>query len=269
MFSGENAIDPDLISDYDAARAHLVRREQRLKGSCEWLFATKEYKQWNGGRSSPLLVCAGPVGCGKSIIASAVIDRLEEVAVESTTITYYVDANVNKPTTAVDIIRAFVKHLVLSRQSSRSPIQSDLRKTIDATFAELRRPPSLISTTQILLGVIRDAPVSVVVDGLDAMDEHEILSFLHFLRDLMKCTKMSGSRLRLALFCRGTLGRNISLEVVPGTTVLRIDVVHLRQDIYAYIGHEVEHQQLARPITTNRELLEEIKEILGQNSKRI
>lgn len=63
---------PSYDSDYGNIKA------QRTPNTCEWIFERDEFKAWNEGLSRYLWIHGKP-GCGKSVIASTVVESLKTV----------------------------------------------------------------------------------------------------------------------------------------------------------------------------------------------
>jgi Cdc6-like AAA superfamily ATPase len=58
---------------------HSRLREKYLKGIGRWFFETEQYQRWLGGDCSTL-VCPGIPGSGKTMLASEVVDRLNDIS---------------------------------------------------------------------------------------------------------------------------------------------------------------------------------------------
>jgi hypothetical protein len=61
-------------SDY---RAHKNRNPPRTAGTCEWFLAHEKYTSWVKERKSSLLWVSADPGCGKSVLASFLVDHLK------------------------------------------------------------------------------------------------------------------------------------------------------------------------------------------------
>lgn len=65
------------LNPTDAASKMLMRnRQMKVEGTCNWIFALEEYESWRKSVESSLLWVSGVGGLGKSILMSAVIDKL-------------------------------------------------------------------------------------------------------------------------------------------------------------------------------------------------
>ncbi|TVY93107.1 Ankyrin [Lachnellula willkommii] len=64
------------LSNIDCKHRHRILREARHEGTGVWLTARHEYRSWGTPDVTSVLCCFGIPGCGKSVIASSVIDSL-------------------------------------------------------------------------------------------------------------------------------------------------------------------------------------------------
>ncbi|TVY39940.1 hypothetical protein LOCC1_G005838 [Lachnellula occidentalis] len=64
------------LSSIDCKHRHRILREARHEGTGVWLTARDEYRNWGTPDTTSVLCCFGIPGCGKSVIASSVIDSL-------------------------------------------------------------------------------------------------------------------------------------------------------------------------------------------------
>lgn len=145
---------------------------------------------------------------------------------------------------------------------------TELHAAIQSAFSTLLGDVSLQSLVSIMRCYSRHAkPCFLVVDGIDALPETEILSFIKVLRDLW--TPPDDTSLRLFLSCRETLGRRIRPESIASSTLLTIKLSHVEADIRRYVDHEVESRQGERSITEDSALLAQIKSVLKTNSAKM
>ncbi|KAL5605175.1 hypothetical protein FOVSG1_005322 [Fusarium oxysporum f. sp. vasinfectum] len=63
---------------FDAEKDLELRNMCRTEGTCTWLFERQEFKDWRDAKKNSVLWYNGPPGSGKSVLASAVINHLQE-----------------------------------------------------------------------------------------------------------------------------------------------------------------------------------------------
>ncbi|MCJ1243791.1 hypothetical protein MMC30_000988 [Trapelia coarctata] len=74
-------------SDY---RQHKERNPKRVPGTCEWLLEHPKYMEWINAQVSSLLWVSADAGCGKSVLASFLIEKLRtDISKDHTTVCYF------------------------------------------------------------------------------------------------------------------------------------------------------------------------------------
>ncbi|KAH8698697.1 ankyrin repeat-containing domain protein [Talaromyces proteolyticus] len=74
-------------SDYTQ---HKARNPKRVTGTCEWFLEHPKYTHWVENKNSDLLWVSADAGCGKSVLASFLIDHLSSgIKKEDTTLCYF------------------------------------------------------------------------------------------------------------------------------------------------------------------------------------
>ncbi|KAF5544018.1 vegetatible incompatibility het-E-1 [Fusarium phyllophilum] len=63
---------------FDADKDLELRNMSRTEGTCTWIFERQEFKDWRDAKKNSVLWYNGPPGSGKSVLASAVINHLQE-----------------------------------------------------------------------------------------------------------------------------------------------------------------------------------------------
>lgn len=108
-----------------------------------------------------------------------------------------------------------------------------------------------------------------VIDGIDALPENEVVSFLKFLRIHFTASDGDSEGSKVLVFCRETLGRGFRVADLPQTSILQVTLEHIQPDLYTYVEHKVEEKQKGRTITGNLRLIEQVKNILKGNSEKM
>src|SRR5437762_693420 len=61
---------------------HQIKSQMKLSGTCEWIWSHDALKLWAGTQSTTakdrLLCVSGKSGCGKSILASSIVENLRQ-----------------------------------------------------------------------------------------------------------------------------------------------------------------------------------------------
>lgn len=154
-----------LASDYKSEK-DLV--STRVPGTCEWFFEDKRFLEWRDSNNSRLLwVSAGP-GCGKSVLARALIDerRVCMTDMPSNVCYFFFKDGQEKRTRGADALSAILHQLfektVLIRHAL--PIYARYGEKLRDTFSEL---------WNILVAAAEGSEAGDIVCVLDALDECE------------------------------------------------------------------------------------------------
>jgi len=300
--STKKRLSPDSISEYNAYEEQLLRSTLRLPGTCDWLFRVEQYKSWHNGAGPPVLVWTGS---GRLIVLphrsnthlsswmwkvyssvragtvcrtdltsprSAVIDHLHADApdMRCPVVSYFVDTASNVQTTATDILRALVKQLVLIHEASRQEYSHDIQESIQRLLSVRDEILTIAILTQLIISLVQDiGSCTFVVDGMDHMQELEILAFTRFLRDVFAQSPVGPLNCRLILFCRETLGRGLRLENIPQSCIFHVQVSHVRSDIHSYVDREITRKQDERSISNDVLLIDEVRRTLKKNADKM
>lgn len=264
-------IDPDEISSYDPRYACWLRSQQRLRGTCQWIFKDEKIHKWLDDIGPPILICTGPMGSGKSITASAMVDHLSSEAFQRSDLLahYFVDASENEPVTAVKIVSALIKQLLLHIRSSSIELSPNAESKLQSLFiGRLFQPssPLLLKAIQALLDHLKH--VVFIIDGLDSLAENELVALFEFVSSVSVYERVTHNR-KFMLFSREFLGRGISFRKLPNSTMLRIRTQHVLADVEAYIEYEVDRRQMSNPITENLFIIEKVKQTLKAYSDKM
>lgn len=135
------------------------RVQDRVEGTCEWLLNHADFQNWLAQESGLLLVSADP-GCGKSVLAKHLINKLSH----SGTVCYFFFKDQDQNTTRQALCA------LLHQLFSTKP---HLIKHAMPEFSE--NGPNLVNTTaslwKIFDNAVRDPQAGAVVVVLDALDE--------------------------------------------------------------------------------------------------
>jgi hypothetical protein len=174
---------------------HLRVHSGVLPGTGEWLLQRDEYRQWNQTSSPTALWIHGIPGCGKTSLVSGIVQQLlatkEADPSEAPVAYFYCSKNVSKPSerSATAVIRSVLKQLAFRQQNDR---------VHDAVYKELRKRkrdaekegvellvPTLKDSIELLLAILEDNPASVIIDGLDELED-DPASLLAALKSLVE-----------------------------------------------------------------------------------
>jgi ankyrin repeat protein len=170
------------------------RVEERVKGTCEWFLSHEYFRTWLGQASGPLLVSADP-GCGKSVLAKYLIDK---VLPRSATVCYYFfkdqDQNTIRQALCALLHQLFSHKLFLIRHAM--PEYS-------------KNGQGLINTTVSLWDILEKAgqdpqagPVIIVLDALDECAPSDLRDLVQKLRIRFHKDKQGNGSIKYILTSR-------------------------------------------------------------------
>lgn len=184
-------------------------------------------------------------------------------------ISYYIDTAGDQHTTAVQVVHALIKQLLMRYNGTLLDLGPDLRRKL-RELIDRKALSSLTSATRLLRTLAEGiGDCSIVIDGIDALQEKEVLAFLHFLRELHTQAQISNSRLKFMIFCRETLGRGIRLESMGPCAIVTTEITRLKHDIHLYVDHQVGLKQAERKIPGDEALLSRVKQMLKDNCAKM
>ncbi|KAK4191238.1 hypothetical protein QBC35DRAFT_538128 [Podospora australis] len=170
---------------------HIRRREH---GTGQWLLESDHFKAWLG-RDNDTLFCRGVPGAGKTILTSAVVDRLLKLQTDSNKgnmgVAYVYCSLLHRNTqTAEKLLCILLKHL--SRGLPALP--SEVREMY-AKHQRSKTRPSFAEITQCLQDVARHYRQTFVV--VDALDESTVFNGCRsrFLTELVRLQEKCGTNI--------------------------------------------------------------------------
>ena len=154
-----------LASDYRSEK-DLV--STRVPGTCEWFFEDKRFLEWRDSNSSRLLWVSGGPGCGKSVLARALIDerRVCTSNKPSNVCYFFFKDGQEQRTRGADALSAILHQLYENASfiSHALPIYNRYGEKLRDMFSEL---------WQILVTAAEGSEAGEIVCVLDALDECE------------------------------------------------------------------------------------------------
>jgi ABC-type dipeptide/oligopeptide/nickel transport system ATPase component len=190
-----------------------------LPGTCDWIGTNTAFLKWNESSSTSisgrLLCISGTHGCGKTILASSIIEHLKSI--QRQTIFFYFSGK-NAGLKSLDgIVRTFLWQLLEEATDER---------TIELiNNFMLRGPPAVTDLVHVLkdMAALMANPVYCVIDGVDEyIDEYN--DSIHDLLQLVRGLLDANSNFRVVLLGRQHVLQPHILHAVIGGTPERIDI---------------------------------------------
>ena len=212
----------------DIKRVHLHQVRVRLDGTCDWITSNNLFERWiKPGcliTQDRLLVISGTHGCGKSVLASSIVARLEEG--EQHTLFFAFSTSDGSRQSSESLIRTLLWQLL--HQTSK-------KESVDAVHRLRINGQPTISELWEAFGCIASSlakPVYCVIDGIDECIDYDHAMSIKVMQILEVCPN-----LRILL-----LGRPHVTQEQPGgscSTAIKITSAMLTQDIEAFINDEI------------------------------
>jgi hypothetical protein len=225
---------PDPSTNYH--KAH----KQRQAETGLWLVEGEQFNRWKASAASRLWLY-GILGCGKTILSSAIIENLQQHCGNDTSMVtayFYFDFNDTQKQVLEPMLRSLLYQL-LQRAVT-------IPKGIDMLFAscENGRPPSLDAFLKVLRSTLQEfTQVYIVLDALD-----ECIQRSDLLEMLKTVARWQLDNVHLLMTSRKERDIESSLEsfvVEEDTVCLQRDVVD--KDIQRYVQQRLsDHKDLAK-----------------------
>ena len=207
---------------------HLHQVQAKLDGTCDWIASNDTFERWIKTEPSSsrdrFLVISGTHGCGKSVLASSIITRLEKA--KQQTLFFSFSSSDGSRQTSENLIRTLLWQL-LHETADKESVDTVHRLSLlgQPTIWELWEAFGRISSTLA-------KPIYCVVDGVDECIDYNHTAFITIMQILEKTPD-----LRVLL-----LGRPHVFQVHSGNfpfVAIEINSAMLSQDIEALINDEV------------------------------
>jgi len=266
------ALDP---AENEITSQHSARQRQRLPETAEWLFEMEVYQAWQNDSSTTgtLWVC-GPPGCGKSVLAGSIVDRLQGVAEKTKDMavffSYCTHAN-NSASQCYSLVRTFAYHLAISNPPfaealcavlrrhgvlgiQRSSVKGSLRDIISCEVFWTLFEQALTKCRTLLSRIVW------AVDGVDEIDQDDqeiLIKIIEGIRVLLPTSKM-------ILLSRDDHHFRRKLSTLAPIE-LKVTEAHNKTDLQQYIVAQVQ----AWGALGDSTLAQEVIEVLSENANGI
>lgn len=151
-------------------------KSQRHKGTCLWFLDSEQYRNWKSQPNS-FLWLHGLSGCGKTVLASSVIDQASSDNKDSVLLFFYFDFSDKTKQKLAQMLRTLLNQLY----TQDAVAKTELEKWRHG-FENSAREPTISEMCKALKVIVCQLPKVVVV--IDAVDEsHERDDVVSWIRD--------------------------------------------------------------------------------------
>lgn len=185
-------------SDYEG---HKSRNRERAPGTCEWVFYHPDYLDWRSRNASSLLWVSADPGCGKSVLASFLVDTFKssefQEVLSSIVCYFFFKDDSDEQDNAISAVSSILHQLFSATPQLIKHALEQYQKKGKKLFSELR------SLWGIFVSAALDATskkVICVIDGLDECRNPSQDEFFHLLSEFCaKCTRQGEERTYLKI----------------------------------------------------------------------
>ena len=215
----------------DVKTVHLHQVRARLDGTCDWITSNDLFERWAKPEcltiQDRLLVISGTQGCGKSVLASSIVARLEKS--KQHTLFFSFSSSDGSRQTSGNLIRTLLWQL-LQETNSKEGVDTvhNLRLDGQPTISELWEAFGSIASSLA-------KPVYCVIDGIDECNDSTM--FIKTIQILEMCLN-----LRIILLGRPHIVQRHSGNSAYAT--IEITPAMLNQDVDAFINDEIAKSEL-------------------------
>ena len=223
---------------------HKRHSESRIEGSGEWLLHHEKYLNWRNSSSSSVFLLYGIPGCGKTSLASAVVDSFLQgntgQASPAPTGYFYCTRNLGEAerSNPDEIMRSILRQLTVSHGSSSTVHERVLkeyeRRQAQANIDGFEVMRLLVpECVRLILETLAINPANIVIDAVDEIEpssRHVLLSALtQIVRNSLSVVKV---------FVTSRDDSNIHV-LLSDAVALRILPEYTRKDIEGFVHQEV------------------------------
>jgi ankyrin repeat domain-containing protein 50 len=212
------------------------RNNERVPGTCDWFTDDSRFKNWNEGKTSSLLWVSADPGCGKSVLARYLVDKILPSTSNRTTCYFFFKDDFDDQKSAANAICALLRQLF-----ERKPhlLRDSILKKIDTDG--LKWVESIGGLWSTLESVAADQDAGEIVCILDALDECRDTDRSQLIKAISNFYVADSNKLSLKFMLTSRPHQHIRLELWE--VLDRLPTIHLSgedQDEVENISREID-----------------------------
>ena len=221
----------EAIPSVDIELKHKKLQNLRYPGTGSWIFEDGIFREWRNSAQSSMICCHGIPGCGKTVLASTIIDEIQVASLEVRVIYYYCDYS-DKRTLQIDrIVGTLLKQFFLN-----GLVPEEIEARIPQNYIESRRMLGASELIDLMRFVVKSgSPIFVILDGLDECEkeirQQTIDMFCHL-------SNIKDAIIKALILCRDE-DQLLSLRALQGIQRIRITPMALEGDIKSFVAGSV------------------------------
>lgn len=221
----------EAIPSVDTELKHKKLQSLRYPGTGSWIFEDGTFREWRNSAQSSMMCCHGIPGCGKTVLASTIIDELQATSPKSQVIYYYCDYS-DKRTLQIDrIVGTLLKQFFLD-----GLVPEEIEAHIPHNCVEGRQILGARELIDLMRFVVKSSSTTfVILDGLDECEKEIRQQMIDMFCHLSKPKDVV---LKTLILCRDE-DQLLSLRALQGIPRIRITPLALESDIKSFVTGSV------------------------------
>lgn len=219
------------IPSVDGVAKHKKLQRLRHEGTGTWILRHNVYLNWYDAACSSTLCCFGIPGCGKTILASSIVDTLRsnDTLQEASIVYYYCDYADQRTLQAETILGTILKQFFVNGH-----IPEELEKKFPRDYGKNAHTLDVNDLIDLIyMAIKRTSLTFVIIDGLDECEKtprKAILSLLNRLQGI------DSSIIKIFISCRQEDQMLRSLQGIP---MIQMTSSALEGDIRLFVAESV------------------------------
>ena len=246
------------IPSVDNEAKHEKVRRLRYEGTGNWIFRHEAFRRWRHSARSSALSCYGIPGCGKTVLASKIIDELRSAKEipEAIVVFHYCDYADQRTLQPDRIIGTLLKQFFANGQ-----IPERIEAQLPLDYGASGQTLEVIELMGLLSIAVRLNPaVFIVLDGFDECEKVQGQRMIDFFNSLLNLGEVV---VKTLVLCRE---EDQLLRSLQNTSSLRITPSALESDIQKFIVGSVRSRRQAGDLKLRDSKLEQ--EIISELAEK-
>ena len=220
-----------VIPSVDIGLKHKRLQNLRYPGTGSWIFEDGKFREWRNSAQSSMVCCHGIPGCGKTVLASTIIDELQVASPKVRVIYYYCDYSDQRTLQIDRIVGTLLKQFFLN-----GLVPEEIEARIPQNYVESRQMLGAGELIDLMCFAVKNgSPTFVVLDGLDECEKEIRQQTIDM---FCRLSKLKDASVKTLILCRDE-DQLLSLRALQDIPRIRITPVALESDIKSFVTGSV------------------------------
>lgn len=254
-------------------RAHMMRNNERVEGTCQWFCNHEKFTRWLVSESDPVLVVSADPGCGKSTLAQYLIQTILPHEQPAATICYFFFKDTPEQRTISTALCALLHRLFDKQPELAETCRDQILRYGEKLFTDSQLLWEILTKAVTSQSSLAEATwngsVICVLDALDECDATELRMFLKNLDSLLAIDMTDGEppRIKFLLTTRGYPEILQQINVME-SRILRLagegknEMDAIQEEILLVVGHRL--KRLAKMKNIDMDTVKVIEHVFTQ-----